>query len=218
MNTLGGVNAFEPRKFAGGAIVLALHLLVIAMLLRATQWHAEPATVVKEIIIHLIAPPKPPQSKPEEEKKIAPRTESPSTARPYSFTPPTTLPAMPSSGLNQQLFGCTPDQLATASPEQRAHCASASLGPRYDPSATDYRDHTDRSKNTAQWFRDRARKNAPMLLPCMSPAGFSPLYTAYCLAKTAVAGKLEGESQFGYQDMPDHQVNEGDTRMAPTPP
>ena len=213
---LAGAKAFEPRRFAGGAIVLALHLLVIAMLLRATAWHAEPVTAAKEIVIRLIAPPKPQPTR-SEEKKTAPPRRLALPENSYSFTPPAALPAMPSDGLNRQLFGCTPDQLAAATPEQRAHCASASLGPRYDPTATDYRDHTDRSKNAAQWFRDRARKNAPMLLPCMSPAGFSPLYTAYCLAKTAVTGKLEGESQFGYQDMPDHQVNEGNTRMAPTP-
>ncbi|HWA31254.1 MAG TPA: hypothetical protein VG867_09145 [Rhizomicrobium sp.] len=213
-----GARMHQPRRIAGGVIVLALHLLAVAMLLRATQWHAEPATSAKEIIMRLIALPKPPQSKPEEKKKIPPQqVRAPASPYGYSFTPPETLPAAPPSGLNQQLFGCAPDQLAAATAEERAYCASASLGPRYDPTATDYHDHTDRSKNAAQWFRDRARKNAPMLLPCMSPGGFSPLYTAYCLAKTAVTGKLEGESQFGYEDMPDRQPNEGDTRMAPTP-
>lgn len=212
--------ALEPRKLVGGVAVLILHLLVVAALLSTTRWTILPLTEPKEIILHLIAPkpqPKIEEKKAPVEKPKPARETAPAFIPPPAFVPPATTTAPVPSGLNRQLFGCTPDQLASATPGERAACASASLGPRYDPGATDYRDHTDRSKSAAQWARDRARKNAPMLLPCMSPAGFSPLYTAYCLAKTAVTGKLEGESQMGYQDLPDHIANEGDTRMAPTP-
>jgi len=213
------VTTFQPQKLAGGLVVLALHLFVIAMLLRTTQWHAQPAASAKEIVLRLIAPPaaQAPTNTQPVEKYAAPKRAPTRTPHEFSFAPPSTFPAAPPSGLSQQLFGCSPDQLATATAGQRARCASASLGPPYDAGATDYRDHTDRSKSAAQWFRDRARKNAPLLLPCMSPAGWSPLYTAYCMAKTAVTGKLDVEDQLGYQDMPDHAVNEGDTRMAPTP-
>jgi hypothetical protein len=211
---------FAPRKLAGAAAVLLLHLLAILALLSATRWYAQKPGEGREIILNLIVPPKP-QTKPEElakpQTKIPPpkRQTVPSTT---INTPVPEIPTAPSlNGLNQQLFGCTPDALASATPEQRSACASASLGPRFDPHAMDYRDHTDRSKSAAQWARDRARKNSPMLLPCMSPQGFSPLYTAYCLAKTAVTGKLEGESQYGYQDVPQSAPNEGDTRMAPVP-
>lgn len=217
---IAAVQAFQPRKLAGGAAVLLLHLLVIAALLSTTRWTVLPLAEPKEIILHLIAPKA--QSAPEEKKAPAAKQKliralSSAFVPPATFTPPATSTAPPLNGLNRQLFGCTPDALASATPQERAACASASLGPRYDPGATDFRDHTDRSKSAAQWTRDRARKNAPLLLPCMSPAGFSPLYTAYCLAKTAVTGKLEGEDQTGYQDLPDHIANEGDTRMAPVP-
>jgi len=217
---IAAVQAFEPRKLAGGAAVLLLHLLVIAALLSTTRWTAQPIAEPKEIILHLIAPPPKVAEKKEPAKapKAKPlRQATPAFVPPPAFTPPVTSTAPPLNGLNRQFFGCTPDALASATPEERAACASASLAPRYDPGATDFRDHTDRSKSAAQWARDRARKNDPLLLPCMSPDGWSPLYTAYCLAKTAVTGKLEGENQRGYQDQPDHIANEGDTRMAPVP-
>jgi len=211
---------FQPRRLVGGAAVLLLHLLVILALLSTTRWTSHQIAEPKEIILQLLAPKAPPKPKIRETPSAIPkppREAAPAFVPPPTFTTPSPSTAPALNGLNHQLFGCTPNALATATPEERAACASASLGPRYDPGATDYRDHTDRSKSAAQWTRDRARKNAPLLLPCMSPAGFSPLYTAYCLAKTAVTGKMEGEDQFGYQDMPGHIANEGDTRMAPTP-
>lgn len=217
---MAAVQAFEPRKLAGAAAVLILHLVVIVSLLSATRWHDHQTVAPKEIILQLItpkAPAKPKTKNPETTKPKTVREAAPDFVPPPIFTPPPSATAPSLNGLNHQLFGCSPDQLATATPEERAACASASLGPKYDPGATDWRDHTNRSKNAAQWARDRARKNAPLLLPCMSPDGFSPLYTAYCLAKAAVTGKLEGEDQRGYQDMPNHIANEGDTRMAPVP-
>jgi hypothetical protein len=211
-----------PRKLAGAALVLLLHLLAILALISATRWYAQKAEGGREIILHLIAPPKPQTSqtalaKPEKKIPLPKIVREPVPATTIN-TPLPQIPTAPSlNSLNQQLFGCTPDALASATPEQRSACASASLGPRFDPHAMDYRDHTDRSKSAAQWARDRARKNGPLLLPCMSPQGWSPLYTAMCLAKTAVTGKLEGESQYGYQDVPQSVPNEGDTRMAPVP-
>jgi|SRR6185312_1581916 hypothetical protein len=211
--------AFEPRRLAGGFAVLVLHLIVIAALLSATRWSEQQNEQTKEIILHLITPKPLPEPVKETlaRKPVATPKPAPAFVPPATFAPPVdnSLPQL--NGLNQQLFGCAPDQLASATAQQRAACASASLGPRFDPGATDYRDHTGRSKNRVQWARDRARKNAPLLLPCMSPAGIAPLYTAYCLAKSALTGKLDAESQPGYQDMPDHIVNEGDTRMAPVP-
>lgn len=214
---IAAVQALERRKLAGGFAVLVLHLLIIAALLSATRWNEHRSEQTREIILNLITPkplPKPMKETPS--RKPAPKP-APAFVPPSTFTPPSNNSVPQLNGLNRQLFGCSPDRLATATAEERAACASASLGPRYDPGATDYRDHTDRSKSAVQWARDRARKNAPLLLPCMSPDGWSPLYTAYCLAKTAVTGKLEGESQKGYQDKPDHIANEGDTRMAPVP-
>lgn len=202
---IAAVQAFEPRKLVGGVAVLILHLLVITALLSTTRWNSYQSIAPKEIILNLIAPKAAPKT---QEKKALPEKPKPAREAAPAFVPPSTFtpPAIPSApalnGLNRQLFGCSPDQLASATAEERAACASASLGSRYDPGATDYRDHTGRSKNAVQWAQDRARKNAPLLLPCMSPAGFSPLYTAACLAKSAVTGKLDAESQPSYADKP----------------
>ena len=213
---------FAPRKIAGAAAVLLLHVLAILALLSATRWYAQKQEQGHEIILDLVAPRRP-QTKPEElakpEKKIPlPQSERETLPSTTLSTPVPEIPTAPSlSGLNRQLFGCTPDALASATPEQRSACASASLGPRFDPHGMDYRDHTDRSKSAAQWARDRMRKNGPLLLPCMNPQAASlSIYTIYCLGKAAVTGKFDKDDP-GYQDMPQSAPNEGDTRLAPVP-
>src|SRR5690242_8567511 len=189
---IAAVQTLEPRKLAGGAAVLLLHLLVIAALLSTTRWSPQQIAGPKEIILRLIAPktaPKHNEKKSPAAKPEIAREPAPAFVPPPAFTPPAESSSPPLNGLNRQLFGCTPDRLATATPEERAACASASLGPRYDPSATDYRDHTDRAHQAARWARERARKNAPALLPCMNPAAANPFYTLACLGKAAMDGK-----------------------------
>ena len=217
---IAAVRAFELQKLAGGAAVLLLHLLVIAALLSTTNWTIRQIAQPREIILRLLAPKTAPKP---EEKKVAPAKlpptgkAAPAFVPPSTFEPPADNPVPQLNGLNRQLFGCTPDQLATATAEERAACASVSLGPRYDSAATDYRDHTGRSKDAALWARDRARKNAPLLLPCMNPQGFSPLYTLYCLGKSAVEGKVDTRAQLNYADKPEqiHIPNNGDPPSAP---
>lgn len=52
--------------------------------------------------------------------------------------------------------------------------------------------NTNRSHDAALWFRGRARKNAPLLLPCMDPyAAGVGLSTVLCLGKAAMSGKLD---------------------------
>ena len=211
--------AFEPRRLAGGFAVLVLHLIVIAALLSATHWSEQQNEQTKEIILHLITPKPLPEPVKETlaRKPVATPKPAPAFVPPATFTPPVdnSLPQL--NGLNQQLFGCAPDQLASATAQQRAACASASLGPRFDPGATDYRDHTGRSKSAVRWARGRARKNQPMLLPCVSPQGFNPFGTLFCLGKAAVDGKFDNDMQPGYGDTAGPHPNMGDTRMAPVP-
>ncbi len=216
------VQAFPARRIAGGLAVLALHLLAILALISVTHYRLSVEQQPREIILRLLAPPTPkletPTPAPEAaKKKIVPRSSvimlPPALTRPLAVPPGgATL-----EGLRRGLFDCALSNQLNLTLEERAQCAAASNGPRFDPNGTDYRDHTGRSRDAALWARDRARKNAPGLLPCMSPAGFSPLYTLACLGKSAVEGRIDPESQPGYQDMPDHETNEGDTRMAPVP-
>jgi hypothetical protein len=216
--TVDDSRGVSMRKFGGAAAVLALHILIIAAFLSATRWSVYHGERTREIVLHLVTPqvPKTKIALKPRKKVTVPRIPSSSSLLP-SFALPKTLAAPQTNGAGAQFFDCTPGQMEAATPEERAACASAALTPRYDPGQTDYRDHTDRSKSAALWARGRARKNAPFLLPCMSPAGFSPLYTAYCLGKAAVQGKIDTESQPGYEDMPEHAANDGDTRMAPAP-
>lgn len=209
---------FALRRFGGFAAVLAFHVAIVAAFLNATQWRDHHDTQIREIVLHLVMPPvQRPEPLTKNPKRAAVRRTEPNSSPPAFFVPPSILNAPTANGLNRRFFDCSPEQLMAATPEQRAACASASLAPRYDPGAVDYRDHTDRSKSAALWAEDRARKNAPFLLPCMSPGGFNPLYTAYCLSKSALQGKVDPKDQPGYEDMPEHAVNEGDTRMATAP-
>jgi hypothetical protein len=146
---IAAAQALEPRRVVGGLAVLVLHLLIIAALLSATRWNEQKSEQTKEIILNLITPrplPKPAKETPPR-KPAAAQKPAPAFVPPAAFTPPpdTAMPQL--NGLNRQLFGCSPDRLAAATAQERAACASASLGPRYDPGATDYRDHTDRSKS-----------------------------------------------------------------------
>jgi hypothetical protein len=214
-----GGNGFSLRKSAGATTVLLFHILILAAFLSATRWNDYPAKERREIVLYLVTPqtPKPKEVAKAPRKIAGPRGTFSYSPPATSFVLPETMTAPAMNGQSGQFFDCKADQLATATQQQRTACAAASLSPRYDPNDVDFRDHTDRSKNAVQWARDRARKNAPLLLPCMSPGMFDPVYTAYCLGKTALQGKIDPESQPGYQDLPDHVVNEGDTRMAPTP-
>jgi hypothetical protein len=214
---IAAAQALEPRRVVGGLAVLVLHLLIIAALLSATRWNEQANEPTREIILHLIAPKPLPEPVKQVPKPVAAPRSAPAFVPPATFTPPSDN-AMPQlNGLNRQLFGCAPNQLADATAQERAACASASLGPRYDPGATDYRDHTDRSKSAVRWARGRARKNQPMLLPCVSPQGFNPFGTLLCLGKAAMDGKFDNDMQPGYGDTAGPTPNEGDTRMAPVP-
>ena len=78
--------------------------------------------------------------------------------------------------------------------------------------SVDFRDHVNRSADAAHWERGRARKNNPLLLPCMNPqaAGIS-LGTLLCLGEGAVEG-FDLDNQPGYGDTPTvtHVPNNGD--------
>jgi hypothetical protein len=202
---IAALQALEPRRLAGGLAVLVLHLLIIAALLSATRWNEQQSEQTREIILHLIAP----KRLPEPAKKIP--LPKPITAPKPAFVPPATFSPPPDNtmpqlnGLNRQLFGCAPNQLAAATAQERAACASASLAPHYDPHATDYRDHTDRSKDAVRWARGRARKNGPMLLPCANPQSIIDTFGLgglLCLAKAARDGKFDPDMQPGYADKP----------------
>jgi len=125
--------------------------------------------------------------------------------------PPAPSPSL--DGLHGSLFGCA--DLDKLSPEERARCGSALAVP---DNSVDFRDGVNRSRSAALWEQRRERKNAPLLLPCMNPNGFSPLGTALCLAKSAAEGGFKPDEQPSYADPRTvmHLPNNGDPPDKPT--
>ncbi|HEY5337509.1 MAG TPA: hypothetical protein VIJ85_04845 [Rhizomicrobium sp.] len=215
--TLTSLPRFPLRKFAGALAVLALHLLVVLLFIQATHHQIDAAKPVREILLWL-APAKP-------EVKLPP-ARAKSAAKPLNVTPlqrypdysNVTLPPLPGHGTALRglpsLFDCAPGNRGALTPEQIAQCAAPGFGPVHDNAAVDYADHTNRSHSAAFWARGRARKNAPLLLPCMDPNSINPLGTLICLGKAAAAAdeKFDLDKQPGYGDKPEelHIPNNGD--------
>lgn len=209
------VDAFSPRRVLAATLVLVLHAVLIALLLRATLFNPSQQQIAREHVYWLTLNARP---------KIATSTVTPpqhararSRRKTRAIKP--AAPGAPSvatpgehglSGLHLNLFGCALENLANLSPEERAQCELALK--RYDDKSVDFADHTNRSKSAQLWARRLAQRQNPPLLPCMSPAAASPLYTLYCLGKGALTG-FNLDSMPGYGDKPpppDHLPNNGD--------
>ena len=192
------------RRAAIAALVLAIHAMLIALLLRAT-FSTEPLhTTAHERIYWLMLHPRP---KPVPQIQALPRA-TPSRARAPRKQRIPVLPNVPAApptngetlqGLHLDLFGCSPENLANLSPEERAHCATTLKRP--NDNSVDFADHTNRSHDAALWARRLAKKQNPLLLPCMSPQMASPLYTLYC-AGTGIINGFDLDSMPGYGDKP----------------
>jgi hypothetical protein len=197
------------RKFAGVAAALALHIALIALLLRASLGPNPTGTLVHETILLLL----PLKSKTEKTLPVSPHAQR--AAQHYPDYSAITLPPLPitgtSEGLHLMLFDCLPENISNLSPERGARCAGASTDTKQDDSV-DSTDHTGRSRDAAHWARGRLRKNGPLLLPCASNAGIGVgLGTLLCLAKGAANG-FDLDNQEIYGDRPEdvHVPNGGD--------
>jgi len=215
-----------PRELASAAGVGLLHVIVIAVLVRTTYVNMPTHPLSRALEVWFVFPPKPrPERKPEHpsandnaRKQITPQA---TTIPDYSHIDLAPLYEGKSQhGLNLSLFGCEPDHIALLSPQDRAKCPSVAAASRdRDKDAVDYTDHTDRSQDRAHWARGRARKNAPVLLPCASPQGVGVgLGTLLCLAK-GLSNGFDPDNQPGYMDKsePIHVPNNGDPSVLKTP-
>jgi hypothetical protein len=107
------------------------------------------------------------------------------------------------------LFDCKPEDLDKLTPKQRAECVSAGVSIK-PPVGPDFRDRTNRANQAGRWVRERQRKNAPALLPCMNPNGMPSLSTLLCLGNGAINGfDPDSESAYGEQQQ-NHLPNNGD--------
>jgi hypothetical protein len=203
------------RRTGGASLVLLLHLIAIAFLLRATLHAVQHISAAQEETIWFAPLPR---AKPQAVRVIPTQTAPP---RSIHFTVPhnaiTAAPIVPGiaahGDLHALLFDCAPENLVNLSPEQRAQCLSAP-GSARPPSDTEvYAEHATRSNNAARWARGVARKHEPLLLPCMPPG----LATLFCLAKAAKDGKFDLDELPGYGDRPEiiHTPNGGDPPTHP---
>lgn len=201
------------RRLVGLGVVAALHVAIVAALLTLShETIVVPRAVPGELVWILPPPPKKELPAPVQPDRGAPRATAPQAPLPdYRGI---TIPNAPTTlgGLQGSLFGCA--NLDHLSPEARAHCGAALAVPN---DTVDFQDGTGRSRAAALWERGRQRKNAPPLLPCMNPQGFSPLATALCLAKAAADGGIKPDEQPSYADKSEafHLPNNGDPPSSP---
>ncbi|HTT99411.1 MAG TPA: hypothetical protein VMF58_15285 [Rhizomicrobium sp.] len=213
------------RKAFGAAAVVILHVAIVAVLLNATMVQRMFRAAPRETILYL-QPLQKPQAKPQ---VVPPPKRAESSARrtapvviPQAVHSPTSPaptvgPASKAESVpGYQLYDCRTANLAKLTPEARAACAKAQIGPKQDKGdAVDYADHTNQIPGHERWAREKARKNAPTLLPCASnQSAFVTASTAtiLCLAKGAING-FDLDDQPGYDDKPNeesHVPNNGD--------
>jgi hypothetical protein len=205
------------RRLGGILAVALLHLALGWALLTYSRQAAEKPQAVVEREIFFYVPPRPHPAQQRNARQEPSANPSSAPAAPMlpdyrGITMPDSQNA-PTLGLNRSLFGCSPQEMANLSPQERARCANA-MSP---DDSVDYRDGTSRSRSAALWERGRQRKNAPLLLPCMSPNAPPSLGTILCLANGAVNG-LDLDSQPSYADKPEqsHLPNNGDPPDKPT--
>ena len=159
------VRSLDERRIAqraiGLSLVALLHLLLLAALLQ-TVIHPVTPKAVREIIFHLMpqarrAPPPPPVP----EIRARPRAAAPPVIAPPPVAPPNAVPDL--RGLGQNLFGCTPDSMATMTPEARSQCLIG-LASRHDGPIGVPREH---AKDPQRWANAVKERNAPLgQIPC----------------------------------------------------
>ncbi len=205
------MRAFPVRRAAAGGVVVLAHILVIAAFL---HWDTR-AVPPREIVLNLpVLTPEPVAEPPPEPPPDAERRQDTAPDNPFVFTPGpgaiTVSPSQPSlQGFGSALNCSSP----TLSDEDRARCDRRLYGPPPGDSAPDWRDRSATIPGAQRWAREKARNNAPALLPCMSPqaAGIS-LGTVLCVGNGLVNG-FKPEDQPGYADAPPveiHESNNGD--------
>jgi hypothetical protein len=204
---------------SGAVAVVVLHVAIVAILLNATAIRRIFKTEPRETILFLQPLPKP-QVKPKVERIAPPARRVVPAVKVQNLTGPV-LP-QPNSETSKadthpayQLYDCRAANLPKLTPEQRAACAKAQVGPKPDEGdSVDYADHSNQIPGAARWAREKQRKNGPPLLPCASTQSvFATMSTATlaCLAKGAING-FDQDNAPMYGDRPEesHVPNNGD--------
>ncbi len=208
------METIDLRRPGAALFVILLHVLVIALVVRASIRPAQEQVAAKEIMLQLAQPARLQHPLPAPTLRLVAPT---ATAPQPVVTPPPAALSPSLQGLHQFLFNCAPENLGMLTQEQRAHCAMQASAPNADETNS-VRNLPSHAHDPARWQRALARKQNPVLLPCMSSAGIgvSPL-TLACIGKGAIEGFGDLDRTSGYGDPPPvavHVPNNGD----PVPP
>jgi hypothetical protein len=209
----GVVQVFQPRRLAAALGVLLFHAAILTVLAWTTFRTTAPVPVVREMILELTRPPV--QNEPEHAPPVP--LQRPIVPRENDAIPsPPTTSGSTLQGLHLLLFDCAPENRINLSQEQQAQCESASMLPKPDDAAA-VQNRPTRALDAARWARERARKNAPLLLPCFDPQGINPVYTLFCLGDGAING-FHLDDLPSYSDPPPLEArvpNNGDPQLEP---
>jgi hypothetical protein len=143
------------RRAVSATLVLLLHLLLLAVLLRSVIHPNRPAAM-REIFFQL-----PPRAKPATPLPPLPAMMTPPRGGATSGTMPS-LAAPDIRGLGQALFGCAPENLGNLTPEQRSHCVTGFARPDGNAVAAP----STHVKDAARWANGIEERNTPGRIPC----------------------------------------------------
>jgi len=163
-----------------GAIWLLVHSLIVPLPEEKSAAHE-----TQVVFLPLFNPPPVPPS-----RKRKPQGGSNATAfyfNPYTFDPKAVAAPAPQK-LTYALSACDVDKYDMAPDEIRAACDRIGALIRHDPGRFGF---TSEVVDAGHWQRELARREAPVLLPCMSPDGVDVLYTLTCIYEEIFTGHRE---------------------------
>jgi len=179
----GGIFRVRVRlgdRLFGSILALLLQAGFLLILLQGVRMLRAPPRIAQELTLILPRLPRPVPSRPARgDARPAPGIVLPSQAPPPA-PPATTAPdAGALRGLGQSLFGCTPENYALLTQDQRAHCPKP--GVNVPPTAEDDLYPRSHSKDAATWQEDLDERHfdysgcigAMLVVTCMTEAAKS---------------------------------------------
>jgi hypothetical protein len=172
---------------------LLLQVLFIAILIYGLQPLLQQKSIFREITL-VLPRTRPPAPKPL--VRLRQPTARHSRQRPQQSTAPLALPdqttALPAENLQnfgKALFNCAPENFAHLAREDQARCPKpgGELAAREAPNLMGSPSHV---QDEAHWTAELARKQSPVLLPCMTRMGAAVVVNFICIAGKIVDGTL----------------------------
>jgi len=179
------------KRLAGFVLAIAVQAGFLALLVISRPVIAPPEKLTKELTLFLPRLPRaapPPLALPAPAQQAAPRLTAPLAIIPAPLPNPLrAAPMAPDlSQLGQFLFGCTPEQWSSLTPEQRAECPRPGEGiaVQQAPNLLGSPSHV---QDNARWANALAHEQSPVLLPGASPKSFG-----FTIMAVDSSGKVSG--------------------------